>query len=195
MAKRPLPSVEHVETLSLVAMRRLVGELVGELHALKAEVAALRSENAAFREENEELRLENTHLKVENRLLRDEIARLKNLPPRPPFRPSGMDKATNIKSGDKQARKKKPRGPKLDVKRISREEILRATIPAGSRFKGYKSCFVRELLLSAELVHCRRECWIKPDGKTVIAPLPTGIMGGYGPNLRRLCLMLHAQGQ
>ena len=69
-----------------------------------------------------------------------------------------MDKATDIKSGDKQAAKKKPRGPKLDVKRVSWEEFLRASVPVGSRFKGYKSCFVRELMLSAELVHYRREC-------------------------------------
>lgn len=31
--------------------------------------------------------------------------------------------------------------------------------------------------------------------RIVIAPLPAGIVGGYGPNRRRLCLMLHAQGQ
>lgn len=72
---------------------------------------------------------------------------------------------------------------------------MRAGVPAGSRFKGYKSCFVRELVLSAELVHYRRECWPTPEGKTVLAPLPAGIMGGYGANLRRFCLMLHAQGQ
>ncbi|WP_246703554.1 hypothetical protein [Rhizobium sp. P28RR-XV] len=48
---------------------------------------------------------------------------------------------------------------------------------------------------SAELVHYRRECWLTPDGKTVLAPLPAGIIGGYGANLRRFCLMLHAQGQ
>ncbi|WP_245459588.1 transposase [Rhizobium sp. CCGE531] len=195
MAKRRLPSPEHADTLSLKALRSLVTGLLERAEQAEVRLAKLESENVALRAENAELRLENTRLKVENQLLRDEIARLKSLPPRPPFRPSGMDKATDIKSGDKQASKKKPRGPKLDVKRVSREEILRATIPAGSRFKGYKGCFVRELVLSAELVHYRRECWITPDGKTVIAPLPTGIMGGYGPNLRRLCLMLHAQGQ
>ncbi|WP_349963014.1 transposase [Rhizobium sp. ZPR3] len=119
---------------------------------------------------------------------------MKNLPSRPPFRPSGMEKATDG-ANDKSASKKKPRGPKLDAERVSREEILRAGVPAGSRFKGYKSCFVRDLVLAVELVHYRRECWITPDGKTVIAPLPAGIMGSYGPNLRRLCLMLHAQGQ
>ncbi|WP_425337535.1 IS66 family transposase [Rhizobium favelukesii] len=177
------------------ALRSLVTGLLERAEQAEVRLAKLEAENAALREENAALRLENTRLKVENQLLRDEIARLKNLPPRPPFRPSGMDKATDDKPGVQQAGKKKPRGPKLDVKRVSREEVLRANVPSGSRFKGYKSCFVRELVLKAELVHYRRECWITPDGKTVIAPLPAGIIGGYGPNVRRLCLMLHAQGQ
>nr|WP_245277377.1 transposase [Rhizobium leguminosarum] len=38
-------------------------------------------------------------LKVDNQLLRDEIARLKSLPPRPPFRPSGMEQATSAEAG------------------------------------------------------------------------------------------------
>ncbi|MBZ9603348.1 IS66 family transposase [Phyllobacterium chamaecytisi] len=195
MAKRRLPSPEHSDTLSLKALRSVVTGLLERAQQAEVRLEKLEAENAALREENAELRLENTRLKVENQLLRDEIARLKSLPPRPTFRPSGMDKATDGKPGDRQVAKKKPRGPKLDVKRVSREEVLRANVPTGSRFKGYKSCFVRELVLAAELVHYRRECWVTPDGRTVLAPLPAGIMGGYGANLRRLCLMLHAQGQ
>ncbi|PSH54395.1 cell division protein ZapB, partial [Phyllobacterium sophorae] len=193
--KKKLPSVEHVETLSLGAMRRLVGGLVDELHALKAEVVTLRSENEALRDDNAQLRLENTRLKVDNQLLRDEIARLKNLPPRPPFRPSGMEKATEPKAGNNKTDKKKPRGAKRDQDKVTHEEIVRADVPQGSRFKGYKSCFVRELVMQAELVHYRRECWVTPDGRTVIAPMPAGITGGYGSNLRRFCLVMHAQGQ
>ncbi|MBB3386298.1 hypothetical protein ACK83U_19385 (plasmid) [Rhizobium sp. WW22] len=151
MAKRRLPAPEHADTLSLKALRSLVTGLLERAEQAEARLEKLEAENAG-------LWLENSQLKVENQQLRDEIARLKNLPPRPPFRPSGMDKATDIKSGDKQAAKKKPRGPKLDVKRVSWEEFLRASVPVGSRFKGYKSCFVRELMLSAELVHYRREC-------------------------------------
>ncbi|MCS0462459.1 hypothetical protein WGT02_35565 (plasmid) [Rhizobium sp. T1470] len=98
-----------------------------------------------------------------------------------------------MSAGDKQAGKNAPRGPKRDVERTSREEVLRVSVPVGSRFKGYKSCFVRDVVLAAELVHYRRECWITPDGRTVTASLPQGILGGCGPNLRRLSLMLHAQ--
>ena len=54
---------------------------------------------------------------------------------------------------------------------------------------------MRDVVLRAEVIHYRRECWVTPDGKTILAPLPAGIVGGYGPNLRRFCLMLHAQGQ
>lgn len=194
MAKRQLPSPEHADTLSLKALRSLVSGLLERAEQAEVRLAKLEVENARLREEGAELQLENTRLKAENQLLRDEISRLKNLPPRPPFRPSGMDKATDSPS-DKPTGKKKPRGPKLDVQRISGEEILRSNVPTGSRFKGYKSCFVRELRLKAELIHYRRECWITPDGKTVLAPLPAGVVGGYGANLRRLCLSLHVQGQ
>lgn len=106
-----------------------------------------------------------------------------------------MDKATDAKAQDKQAGKKKPRGPKLDVERVDRDVVFHARVPDGSRFKGYKSYYVRDIVLRAEVIHYRRECWVAPNGKTILAPLPAGIVGGYGPNLRRLCLMLHAQGQ
>ncbi|WP_247997884.1 IS66 family transposase [Brucella tritici] len=195
MPKRTLPSPEHADTLSLNALRNLVTGLVEKAERAEARLEKLEAENAALRKENAELRLENTQLKVENQLLRDEIARLKNLPPRPPFKPSGMDKATDAKAQDKQASKKKPRGPKLDVERVDRDIVLHANAPAGSRFKGYKSYYVRDVVLRAEVIHYQRECWVTPDGKAILAPLPAGIVGGYGPNLRRLCLMLHAQGQ
>lgn len=193
--KKRLPSPEHADTLSLNALRGLVTGLLERSQQTEARLERLEGDNVQLREENAALRLENTRLKHENQLLRDEIARLKNLPPRPPFRSSGMEKAADAKHGDMSASKKKPRGPKLDVKRVSRQEVLRLDAPSGSRFKGYKSVYVRDLVLRAELVHYQRECWVTPEGKTVLAPLPAGVTAGYGVNLRRLCLMLHTQGQ
>ena len=86
--KKTLPSVEHVETLSLVAMRRLVADLVEISHEYEAEFETLRLVIERQRLENEQLtlkyersQLESDMLRFENQQLRDEIARLKNLPP------------------------------------------------------------------------------------------------------------------
>ncbi|SOC48336.1 hypothetical protein SAMN05892877_1521 [Rhizobium subbaraonis] len=195
MTKRRLPMAEHADTLSLKALRELVTGLVERADRADARIEKLEAENQRLRNENDQLRLENTRLKIDNQLLRDEIARLKNLPPRPPFRPSGMEKATGDKPLSAKDPAPRPRGPKNDTKRVTREEVLPASVPPGSRFKGYKDCFVRDLVLRVEVVRYRRECWVTPEGDTITAQLPAGIRGGFGPNLRRFCLMLHAHGQ
>ncbi|MHC2357819.1 hypothetical protein ACVMB3_007342 [Sinorhizobium meliloti] len=61
--------------------------------------------------------------------------------------------------------------------------------------KATKSFFVRDLVLAAELVNYRRERWLTPEGKVIVAPLPEGFSSGFSRNLRRACLALHAQGQ
>lgn len=195
MTKRRLPMAEHADTLSLKALRELVTGLVKRADQADIRTEKLEAEHQTLRAENDQLRIENTRLKVDNQLLRDEIARLKNLPPRPPFKPSGMEKATSDKSAGSKEKPSRRRGPKGDTGSVTREEVLVASVPPGSRFKGYKNCVVRDLVLRAEVIRYRRECWVAPDGRTIIAPLPTGIQGGFGPNLRRFCLTLHNHGQ
>ena len=77
--------------------------------------------------------------------------------------------------------------------RIRRE--LSVAAPAGSRHKGFEDIIVQDLMVKAETTRYRRERWETPDGKGLIAPLPAGIVGGCGPHLIRLVLMLHFQGQ
>ncbi len=195
MTKRRLPMAEHADTLSLKALRELVTGLVERADRADIRIEMLEAENQKLRAENDLLRIENTRLKIDNQLLRDEIARLKNLPPRPPFRPSGMEKATSDKTVGSKGKPTRRRGPKGDTGNVTREEVLPVTAPPGSRFKGYKDCMVRDLIVRAEVVRYRRECWLTPDGRTITAPLPPGIQAGFGPNLRRVCLMLHNHGQ
>ena len=54
---------------------------------------------------------------------------------------------------------------------------------------------MRELTLTPAVVRYRRERWATPSGETVLAPLPAGIVGGFGPGLRRFLLVAHAQAQ
>jgi hypothetical protein len=176
-----LPPNDSLEGLSLAELRGLVAALIGEVRGLQGRVESLEIENQALR--------------AENQSLKDEIARLKGLPPRPPVKPSkpsGMEKATGAKSGK---RKRRRRGAKRDSDRVGREVTVAANAPAGSRFKGYQTILVRDLVLSAEVVRYRRERWVTPSGATIVAPLPAGIVGGWGANLRRFILACHIQGQ
>src|SRR5258708_18742718 len=63
-------------------------DLIGVVRELIGEVGRLRAEN-------EKLSGALTKLKTEHQAIKDELARLKNLPPRPPQKPSGMDKASD----------------------------------------------------------------------------------------------------
>ena len=53
---------------------------------------------------------------------------------------------------------------------------------------------MRDLVLCAEVLRYRRERWVTLAGEPIVATVPTGIVGGYGVNLHRFCLVLHAQG-
>jgi len=185
------PPSDVAKPLSQRALRLLVSDLADKLERLEQELSQLRTHNQALQQEVEQLRLDNSNLHASNQALKDEIARLKNLPPRPPFKPSGMEKAT-------QPRPTNPgRRPGRGVKRdqVTREVVLRVEAPPGSRFKGYKMVTRRELIVAAEVVRYKRERWVTPEGQTIVALLPMGITSGFGPGVRRFCLALHTQGQ
>jgi hypothetical protein len=159
-------SPPDVEALGPKDLKRLVLRLLEE-------VAALRAENAA---------------------LREEIARLKGLKGRPKLKPSGMEKAGERRAAG-QGGKTGRRGGKLDRLVIDEERVIAAAVPAGSRFKGYEDYVVQELLVRPHVVRFRRERWVTPAGKSVVAPLPAGTVGHFGPELRRYVLAQYHQGQ
>ena len=178
---------------SIDSLERMTpAELIGLVRRLIGEVTRLR-------EDNEKLSAALSAQRVENQILKDEIARLKHLPPRPPHKPSGMEKAREGPErgaeGANDEASKRRRGPGVSKLSIDREMTLRVEAPVGSRFKGYQEITVQDLMAKAETTLYRRERWETPDGETLIAPLTAGIVGGCGPHLIRFVLMLHFEGQ
>jgi Transposase IS66 family len=124
--------------------------------------------------------------------LREEIARLKGLKGRPSIKSaSGMENSTSPKPGGRRTRRRGKVVPRVEVE----DQILKAEVPTGSRFKGYEDFVVQDLELRIRAIRYRRERWVAPDGRTVIAPLPAGVSGHFGAELRRFVLMQHHQGQ
>jgi hypothetical protein len=167
MSKPPSYALNDVSNTEL---QNLVLDLLGEVAALKQIVAEQR----------------------------EEIARLKGLKGRPdikPNRPSGMDQASEQKARSSAGGKRRGRGKK-NLSRVTVEDrILKAEVPAGSRFKGYEDFVIQDLIIQPAAIRFRRERWLTPDGGSVVAPLPDGIDGHFGPELRRFVLAQYHQGQ
>src|SRR3954467_10421985 len=150
----------------------------------RAELEALAERLLA---ENDALRQVVTELKAE-------VATLKGVKGRPKLRPSGMEKG----AGSEPGATNRGRGGRGKADRLTVDEervVAAADVPAGSRFKGYQDFLVQDLVLRPHVVRLRRERWLTPDGRTVVAPMPAGIVGHFGPELRRFVLAQYHQGQ
>ncbi len=160
-----MPPPRNLDDLPSAELKALVLELLAEVAALKEVVAQQRAE----------------------------IARLKGLKGPPAIKPSGMEKASEAKPRGG-GTKRRGRGRRR-VRVAIEDRVLKAEVPAGSRFKGYEGYLVQNLVLQPIAIRFRRERWMTPDGRTVVAPLPPGIDGHFGPELRRFVLAQYHQGQ
>ena len=161
-----------------------------KLEALTTDVLA---ENAALKQVVSQQSEENAALKQVVSQQSEEIARLKGLKGRPNIKPSGMDQATEPAKASLTG--KPPTRGKVRPRVNVEDRIIKIAAPAGSRFKGYETYTVQELVLTVHAVRYLRERWVTPDGKTILAPLPEGTQGHFGPDLHRFVLMQYHQGQ
>jgi hypothetical protein len=176
-----------MDSVTVDDLQRQVRELTAIIVAQKAEIGDLKAVILAQRDEIAGLK--------------DEIAILKGLKPRPKFPPSRMEDGTDDvrKPGSKRSSKgmKRPRnGGERSLRtsdlHIDEDKILEPeAVPPGSRFKGRKRFVVQDLILQPRVTRYHRECYVTPDGQTILAPLPPGIVGHYGANLVAFVLFQH----
>src|ERR1700722_3588493 len=135
-------------------------DLIGAVRDLVGEFTRLRAEHEKVLETLAKLR-------IEHQAVKDELARYKKLPPRPPQKPSGMEKATDRPedgAGEtKGERSRRRRGSNLDKLKIGRTVVVKADAPAGSRRKGYEDIVVQDLAFHPLVTCYRRERWETPD--------------------------------
>ncbi|WP_218036415.1 hypothetical protein [Sphingobium sp. EM0848] len=110
---------------------------------LRRVVGALAAQVGTLQETVERLTIENAELKAENLALKDEIARLKGLPPRPKFKakPSGMEQAIS-KPKSKKGRKR-GRGSVRAKLAVTSEVKLKANALLDRGFAATKTCWCR----------------------------------------------------
>src|SRR5829696_4782616 len=82
---------------------------------------------------------------------REEIARLKGLKGRPVLKPSGMEKASEPKPPSPPQGRRGPVTPRVAIE----DQVAEATVPPGSRFKGYADFLVQDLVLRVRCIRYR----------------------------------------
>lgn len=127
--------------------------------------------------------------KIEIQLLKDEIARLKGTTPKPKIKASTLDKDL-LKKKPRTRNERKKRQKKKTTK-YQEIKLKPDNIPTGSKFKGYKNYTIQNIEVQSSTILYRRECWITPDDKFIVAPLPDEVIGRYGVELKQYILHLN----
>jgi len=164
-----VPPLPTLPALTRAELEALLLEVYGNASTLEQAVAALREENARLKG-------------------------LKGCPNiKPNIKPSGMDKGTAPAKPAKD--EKRPGRGKVTPRVKVEDEVICVEVPPGSTFKGHEPFLLQDLVISAKATCYLRERWVTPDGRTILAPLPQGVDGHFGPDLRRFVLVQYHQGQ
>ncbi len=124
--------------------------------------------------------------------LEDEIARLKGLKARPRIAPSALETPPRPPRDPHAKRPGSAKRSKTAQLTITEETVIPLPhVPQGAIFKGYEEFVVQDLTLQPRVILYRRERWLTPDGRSLVAPLPADVVPGshYGAEL--ICFILH----
>jgi hypothetical protein len=127
-------------------------------------------------------------LKQTNQELRDEIARLKGLKPRPEIQPSQLESPPAKQGSPGGKRPGSAKRPKTEELHIDREVSVHLDDPPpGVTLLGYEPYVVQELIIKTETTKYQRARYALPEGGSELAPFPPGVLpiegGHFGANL------------
>lgn len=203
MAQDDIERLPELEDFPAAERSPAVELLLNICHRQQREIIELRSQVRRQAEQLEvqahQLQLQSEQIalqKEEIARLKDEIAILKGEKGRPNIKPSGLNK--NAGSGDDsggQQRRGKPSCKKTHQLKIHHERVIEpASLPPGSKFKGYEGFVVQDIAINLSNTRYLRARYEALDGKTVIGELPAGIAGShFGPTLRSYILSQYYQ--
>jgi hypothetical protein len=125
--------------------------------------------------------------------LEAEIKRLKKRPPKPPIKPSTLEKdvasdsSSDVDNNPGALKKKRSKKAKLEIDKL--EKVKVPEVEADWEFKGYKRVIIQELKIERENTLYLLEAWRTPEGKYIYAQLPECLQGSdFGPMLKSYIL-------
>ncbi len=124
--------------------------------------------------------LEKYHLLLEQfQALKDEIAWLKGLKPKPNIKPSRLEDPSRNGETDKKPNGKRAGSAKRSKTaelEIHETRVVKAdNVPTESIFKGYQDYTVQDIIIRAHNTLFRLETWVTPEGERITAKLPDGV--------------------
>jgi hypothetical protein len=138
-------------------------------------------------------------LEKDKQELGDENAKLKQQKTRPAIKPSTLEKPEKPSDGTGEGRRRgKPTGPRTAKLFIHNTvELLPPDLPAGATFHQFESFVVQDLILESRNTEYKRARFDLPEGGSVLAPLPAGVLpvegGHFGAKLVAFILSQYYQ--
>jgi hypothetical protein len=135
--------------------------------------------------------------------LRDEINRLKGEQGKPkikanrarPANPPAQNYSSEEERRKSKPRQKQAKKEKLEIHREQTLSVDPASLPADAEFKGYEDVVVQDVIFQANNICFHKEKYWAPSlGQTILAPMPLGYEGQFGPGLKALTVTLYYGG-
>jgi hypothetical protein len=184
--------------MSIKTILKQLPDTVRELPATQMLIEVIDSQALIIHQLHEQVQKQAEQVQSQQKTideLKDEISRLNKTPKRPKFRSANLEPRNKGSQQHKKTRGTDGQVARAKSKTREEQRLKPASIPEGSRFKGYQEFSVQEVKIIAKEILYKLEVWQTPGGQYIKAELPKELRGKhFGPQLRALIINLYAQG-